>query len=50
MVCQNSSANSGGYLFTSSLGNIIGVEKENMKEREKVKCISIQQKILYGNL
>lgn len=47
---QNSSTNVGEYLYTSSLGSIIEFEKELIKPNEKIKCLRLDQTILYGEL
>lgn len=50
MERQHSSTNAGDYLFTPSLGSIIEIEKDILKEDEPVKCKRIKQEIAYGNL
>lgn len=50
LILQHSSSNAGDYLFTSSLGSIIEIEKEIIKSEEKVKGLSLKQQIPYGDL
>ena len=47
---QDESTNVGNYLHTSSLGSIIEIEKQIIKPNEKIKCLRLDQQILYGDL
>ncbi|MDE5630523.1 MAG: hypothetical protein K2I70_02880, partial [Bacilli bacterium] len=47
---QHTSTNVGEYLFTSSLGSIIEIEKEIIGDDDKIKCLRLDQTIPYGDL
>lgn len=50
MILQHSSTNAGDYLYTSSLGSIIEIEKDIIKPDEKIKCLELKNEISYGDL
>lgn len=47
---QDESTNVGDYLHTSSLGSIIEIEKQIISPNEKIKCLRLEEQILYGDL
>lgn len=47
---QNSSTSAGAYLYTSSVGSIIEIEKEIIKPDEKIKCLRLDQEVPYGSI
>ena len=47
---QHPSTNVGDYLDTSSLGSIIEIEKEVIKDNEKIECLRLKQRIPYDSL
>lgn len=47
---QDESTNVGDYLYNSSLGSIIEIEKEIVRHNEKIKCLCLDQQIPYGDL
>lgn len=47
---QHPSTNVGDYLDTFSLGSIIEIEKEIIKDNETIECLKLKQKIPYDSL
>lgn len=47
---QHPSTNAGDYMDTSSLGSIIEIEKEILKDNEKIECIRLRQRVPYDGL
>lgn len=47
---QYGSSNAGDYLFTSSLGSIIEIERASIDAKKKIKSLYLSQEIPYGDL
>ncbi len=47
---QHYSTSVGDYLDTSSLGSIIEIEKELIKDNENIECLRLKQRIPYDAL